>query len=378
MDIMEFLRYRGVDLPAIVAYTQAKVGLEPTDVLLAVGSLAEGLGNNKSDLDLLLITPRDASDFPSHEVPLVVGRCLSDVQVLPLLKLHELLARFARWNLLSWDVTQATTFTLEERRLLHRLLHAVVIFQDPGNPVPTELPTRLDVARLKLQVARHMSRTVQIDIVGNREAGDYASMLFSAQELLGHAVDALTAGHHFTNPTPKWRSRILEALPSDWEQQLAVRPTGLSAAQLVWKLHRAPERPDRSLVLAHSFRIGAFARATFAWAERQLRSERVETKERVAWPSVGREVHDTTLPYLDLDVDYSIEDGRVSLGRLNEFDDPIEISIEEFLALLLFDGVTTEREAELFICGSFHVDPEQRLVGRLVSRLARAGISVSL
>jgi len=52
----QFLASRDADLSGIVTSAQATTGLEATDVLLLVGSLVEGLGNSKSDLDLILIT----------------------------------------------------------------------------------------------------------------------------------------------------------------------------------------------------------------------------------------------------------------------------------------------------------------------------------
>jgi hypothetical protein len=374
MDITEFLRNRNADLPAIVANAQKSVGLDRTDILLAVGSLAEGLGNSKSDLDLLLITPREADVLPSREVALVVGKCLSDIQVLPLLKLEEILARFDAWAALPWDITHAANFTLDDRRLLHRLLHCSVIFEGENSRFTALKPAQDELARLKLQVARHMSRTIQVDMAGNREAGDYSSLVFAAQDLLGHAVDALAAGHHLTNPTAKWRSRILECLPVNWERALGTRPTGLSAAQLFWYLHRAPEQPDRGLALEHAFRIATFARAVFAWAERRLLGRTAEAEDPIAWPRVERKPQDTPLPYLDLDVDFSERDGQVSIGRLNEFDDPLDLSLREFEITLLFDGLTTAREAEIAVCGDYSDEAEQRLVDGVISRVARAGL----
>ena len=115
-----------------------------------------------------------------------------------------------------------------------------------------------------------MARTIQVDMVGYRDAGDHRSMVFAAQELLGHAVDGFLAGFHLTNPTPKLRSRLLERLPVDWGERLMLRPTGLSASELVWQLHRAPAAPTKKLALDHACRIATFARSAFTWAECEL------------------------------------------------------------------------------------------------------------
>jgi hypothetical protein len=365
MDTTEFLRLRNIDLPAIVASAQASVGLDSDDLLLAVGSLAEGLGNSKSDLDLILITPRDATVLPAHDVALVVGTCLFDIQVLPLRKLDTVVARFATWAARPWDITRIADINLDDRRLLHRLLHCSVVFEGEASDLAALQPDKAELARLKLQIARHTSRTIQVDMAGNFEAEDYASLVFASQDLLGHAVDALAAGHHLTNPTAKWRSRLLQGLATNWEAALGTHPTGLNAAQLFWSLHQAPERPDRRPALQHALRITTFARAVFAWAERRLLGATAHARARIAWPRIDRTHGDICLPHLNLDVDFSAHDGRVILGRLNEFGDPLDLTPHEFEIALLFDGATTAREAE------------QRLVDQVMIRVAAAGFSVA-
>src|SRR5690349_7912955 len=121
MDLAEFLRSRNTNLQGIVDNARAAAGLSDGDVLLAVGSLVEDLGNSKSDVDLVLVTPRDGEAMPSDEIAMVVGTCVSDVLVLPRRKLEALIARFHEWAATAWNVTSAAPFTLEDRRLLHRL-----------------------------------------------------------------------------------------------------------------------------------------------------------------------------------------------------------------------------------------------------------------
>src|SRR5829696_2572280 len=271
MTLDEFLQLRQTQLPAVLAHVQNTVGLGADDVLIAVGSIVEGQGNSRSDLDLILITPRDPSPrVAGGSVTLVAGKCIIDVRVLAVDDTGELLARFGNWSQLPWDLTHAAPFTPDERILLHRLHHGLVLHCGEKEQVTAQIPALLDLARLKLHVARQLARTIQVDMVGYREVGDYRSLVFAAQELLGHAVDALLAGYQVTNPLPKWRSRMLESLPCDWEHSLGHRPTGLTAADLVFRLHRAPVRPDRELAVKYALRITTFARAVFLWAETSL------------------------------------------------------------------------------------------------------------
>ncbi|XXX81452.1 hypothetical protein WMF30_22095 [Sorangium sp. So ce134] len=373
MNLEEFLSMKGTDLSAVVAKARATVGLEAGDTLLAVGSLVEGLGNSKSDLDLLLITPRGDSELPSREVALVSGRCLADVQILRVAELEELLARFEAWAGSSWEVTHAAKLTAEERRLLHRLLHGTTLHAGASSPIAARMPARSDLARLKLHVARHLARTIQVDMVGYRECGDYSSLVFAAQETLGHAVDALAAGHQLTNPVAKWRSRLLEALPGDWERSLPIRPMGLTAGQVFFRLHRAPERPDEPLALEHALRITTFARGVFAWAERRVRRSAIEGRATAPSARIERRPRDVALPYLDLDVDFHELEDRVIVARLNEFGETVELSTREFAVTLLFDGITTAREAELAVVGAAGAEGESRHVDRVVDKMTRAG-----
>jgi hypothetical protein len=375
MTLDEFLQLRQTQLPAVLLHVQKTVGLGAEDVLLAVGSIVEGLGNSRSDLDLLLITPRDLGPRAARgSVTLVAGKCIIDVRVIKVAEIGELLARFESWSHSPWDLTHAAPFTPAERILLHRLHHGLLLHRGDEEQVTARIPALIDLARLKLHVARQMTRTIQVDMAGYREVGDYRSLVFAAQEVLGHAVDALLAGYQVTNPLPKWRSRLLGSLPRDWEQSLRQRPTGLAAADLVFRLHRAPVRPDRELVLKHALRITTFARAVFLWAETTLVKGSSAKSKTAAWPRVTRKDGETPLPYLDFDVDFFLTNGHVTVARLNEFSETIKMSPTEFSLALLFDGATTAREAERFVYGS---QSKKKVVENLISNVVRAGFDIS-
>jgi hypothetical protein len=376
MNIEEFLRRGGAELPAVVHEANAKVGLASGDVLLAVGSLAEDMGTSRSDLDLLLITARSEDKFPAVDhVPLLVERCFVDVQLWRLAEFEKLIARFNAWSQTPWDVMHAVNFTTEERTLLHRLLHGQLLKGDRRR-LMKRLPPRRDLARLRLQVARQAARTIQVDMSGYREIRDYQTLVFAAQELLGHAVDALLASYEITNPLVKWRSRLLSLLPSDWDRSLGIPPTRVTAQQYVWDLHRAPERPEKKLALEHAFRITTFARAAFLSSELRLVQNSLAA-EPIAWRSTRMKPQDETLPYLDFDVDFLVGDDRVFLARLNEFEQPIELSASEFRLTLLFDGTTTVSQAKRISAGSRRASGHSTTVEDLIARIGHAGLTVS-
>lgn len=372
MTLDEFLQLRKTQLTTVVENVHKTVGLGPDDLLLAVGSIVEGHGNSRSDLDLLLITPRE---FGSH-ASFVAGKCIVDVRVLKVAEVDELLARFENWSQSPWQVTHAAPLTYDERILLHRLHHGLALHRGENEQVTRRLPSLLNLARLKLHVARQLARTIQVDMAGYREVGDYRSLVFAAQEVLGHAVDALVAGHYLTNPLPKWRSRLLESLPSDWELSLGHRPTGLPAAERAWRLHRAPVRADRESSLKHALRIATFARAVFHWAETTLVGSSVKLQPKT-WPRTVQKSSEAPLPYLDFDVDFFLSNGHVTVARLNEFSDTLKMSATEFAMALLFDGTTTPSEAERFIYGSRQSKMRSKILASLVSEVVRVGFHVS-
>ena len=371
MTLDEFLQLRNTDVSTVVEAVQKAVGLGPDDLLLAVGSIVEGQGNSRSDLDLLLITPGEFGSSASF----VAGKCIVDIRFLKTSEIDGLLSRFEEWSQSPWQVAQAAPLTYEERVLLHRLHHGLILHCGADEQVTARIPSLLNLARLKLHVARQLARTIQVDMAGYREVKDYRSLVFAAQELLGHAIDALNAGHRLTNPLSKWRSRLLQSLPADWESGLGHRPEGLPAVELCWRLHRAPVRAGREASLKHALRIATFARAVFHWAETTLvgSGKKVQTK---TWPRNGRKSREAPLPYLDFDVDFFLSNGHVTVARLNEFSGTLKLSAPQFAIALLFDGTTTPSEADRYIHGAEQSKKRTKAVESLVSQVVNANLHV--
>jgi hypothetical protein len=363
----EFCRAGGIDVSSIPDEVDASLGLARGDALLAAGSVVEGLGNSRSDLDLLLFTARPEQLLPRRdEVALVIGRHVVDVRILRWSQVEAQLSRLREWRDQPWDVTHHAGFTMEDRVLLHRLLHGRALSFPASGDSPR--PAADDLALLKLHVARHMSRTIQVDLCGYLECEDYASLVFAAQELLGHAVDALVAAHGLTNPHPKWRMRLLSAVPANWETFVVLRPEHMSIAERTWRLHRAPEHLRREECLRHALDISSFARAVFLWSERRLRLRR--PSERLAWPDAKPSGADSTLPDLSLDVDFLLSDGDAALGRLNGFGETLGLSAGELDVAVLCDGITTARAAEAVAA----IPTSGSLADDLIPLLARAGL----
>lgn len=375
MNVEEFLHLGGTDLPSVRTSIAEMVGLEDDDILLAVGSLAEGMGSRKSDLDILLITSRPASALPARdEVIWALGKCVVDVRIFPDSVIESLIHRLDDWSRQPWDVSDTAKFTFDERLLLHRLRHGQLLRSPSATRSDAACrPSDAALARLKLQVARHAGRTIQIDLVGYEETGDYRTLVFAAQKLLGHAIDALLAGYGRTNPLSKWRNRTLDQLPSEWERELLGRPTGLSAADLLWHVQRTPEYPDRVSSLAYARRIAAFSRAAFLWAECRVSGKRFDAPHAHDWIGAESRITARPLPSLEFDVDFSFSDDGMKIARLNEFGTVVNLSAQEAALVFLFDGVTTADEAQAYVCGAKSSETAG-LIDRVLHAVGDAGL----
>jgi hypothetical protein len=337
--VAAFLQQGGSTSAEVLGRVKNLIGIEPTDTLLAVGSVPEGHGTPMSDLDLILITDRDPTMRP-QAAAVIAGRRVVDVLVLRRTTATELLGRLREWNEQRRDLSLPAEFDLSERTRLHRLTCGVRL---AGRRLENKPSDRAALANLKLHVARHAARTVQVDLVGYRSVADYVSMCYATQDLLGHALDALLAGHGETNPTPKWRNRFLDRLPTDWESELPARPSGSSASALAWELHRLPVSPEPGLSMAQALRVTAFARRVFLWAEwKLLRGGTVALGPVQSPPGASSS---PALPSLDLDVDFAGTNGRWRLGRLNAFGQTLDVDDEGMAIALQCDGISRLDEA---------------------------------
>lgn len=324
----------------------AHVGLRPGDVLLAVGSVVEGLSNRKSDLDLLLIMADDDRTRSDAERCWAVDGCMIDLRPIRMEAARDLAERLAAWARTGWNLLQQAPFSDDERLLLHRMLTGLEVAgpADSRDQPTGWRPDGAELARLKLQVARHLARTIQVDLVGYREDRDFASLVFAAQDLLGHGVDGLLAGHGFTNPNPKWRSRYLDRLAPDWSRPAALPVRSRSARRTFWDLHRAPQDPTETPAGAHALRCVTFTRSVLALAEVRLVAPSGVVHDLGTWSSFIDPLEGVCLPALELDVDFFLGDESFAVGRLNEFGPSLRLSLDEFGLLLLFDGETSIRQ----------------------------------
>ena len=343
MELAGFLSYHGITLDEIVEQAKATLRLSPDDALFVCGSVVEGLGNEKSDLDLFLITSRKNIPFTSlNDVLLIIGRCAVDVCVVQHSAVEELVKKFNDWASLPREPRNTIAFTDEERKLLHRLRSGLALYGRERFEQIRDQIKFIDLARHRLDTAQHFASNLQVDLAGLRSAGDQYSLLFCAQELLGHTVDALLAAHKYTNPHWKWRIRQLSDLPSEWDVELPGRRTGVSARDLYLKLHSTPRSTSLSDILSHALRIVAFSRRVFPWATYRLLSPSLPPLQAAHSDHTATGV---PLPNLDVDVIVRYRDEKFELLRLQGEGEIFSLSPKEYSLLCLFDGETPKEYA---------------------------------
>lgn len=355
MDLMTFLDSKMTDLETVVYQAKKSIDIHDDEMLMVVGSLVEGLGTSKSDLDLLLLSKRTPAELPSNEhFNWVSGKCLVDLWILSKPYVDDLLKRFSDWCASPWDATDTATFDLPQRTLLHRIANGIWLApEDNESDEPYRRPDIVDISRLKLHVARHEARTVQVDMAGLVDSKDYRTLAFAAVQLAGLAIDAVLAGHQLNNFTLKWRSRLLDDVPSAWSPQ--VNPTLRGpVGSVIWNLLRFPETYAAEDILPFAHRIAAYARAVFVWSERTLLHHQFDGQQQLDHVEIA--TNGETLPFLDFDVDFSITTDGISLGRLNEFDEVMQVTTQELDAALLFDGRTTIEEADKWISAKHNIN----------------------
>ncbi len=369
MNIDDCLRRNHLDLNTILNKAKKALNLSAGDVLFLSGSLAEGLSNEKSDLDLFLITARQDIPFTSlNKVTLVIHSCFIDICIIQYSDVTTLLEKFNTWSKQPRRPQTAFDFTESERQDLHAIVQGNVLYGETEfNPIRSQLNPR-ELARHKLDWARYQARAIQPDLVGLRAQRDTYSLEFATQELLGHAIDGLAAAFGYTNPAVKWRARYLSMLPADWEHNFPGIKTGLSAVELYWLLHRGVERIKFSDVVKHALQVTHFVQRVFPWAEQHLLGTPNFTLFH-ATPSEekGNSVikYSPPLPRLDLDIDISYENNHFFLSRLTEIKgEPIILSPVSFAALSFFNGITTIAQAEAMFSSN---DQEPELIKNLIT-----------
>src|SRR5688572_25619549 len=122
MQFSDFLNYHGISISDVATLATSTLNLTTDDTLFVCGSVVEGFGNEKSDLDLLLVSAREDLPLTSRDAILLkMGHCAIDLRVIRSAAAEDLLKRFDQWVAEPRQLRSAMAFTHDERLFLHRL-----------------------------------------------------------------------------------------------------------------------------------------------------------------------------------------------------------------------------------------------------------------
>ncbi|MDJ0724913.1 MAG: hypothetical protein QNJ38_07375 [Prochloraceae cyanobacterium] len=346
MDFDKYLNFHSTLSSTIVNRVKDYIGLDlRQDVLFFCGSLIEGLGNKGSDLDVYLFTSRKDIELnpPYNTTFIMVNDIRCDINIFDFSEVENLVLKLENWINKPRLVPTIMQFSNRERLLLHRIrtgmvLHGAKIFQKIRNRVPQNA-----LMRQKLDLARHLTNSLQIDLAGMKASCDWVTMVYVAQNILDHCIDAFLAAHGFTNPSWKWRSKLLDRLPDGSAFQFfAYPPKELKLKSTTYHiLRRAPAMISTS-ILDFTHRIVQIARTVMAWSEQRILAPNSE-----APIFLKRFNGDNPLPLLALDVTVQFEGGRFHIYRFSKPGSKFGLSARAFSLLSLFDGKTSKNHALL-------------------------------
>ncbi|GAA0713847.1 nucleotidyltransferase domain-containing protein [Dokdonella soli] len=264
LGITQYLACHRISMDTIQGYVRP---LGDGECLLLVGSVAEGLANPESDLDLLLLAnDRDAGEHELHGDMLRAMPEGFDLNIEVITHARaEAVCRFFLHNLnearrpAAAGAPRSLTFVgADELRLLHRLRTGIPLIAS-ANSVDTlrdcyalhALPDfcTLQHVACHLRLRADASQTVQ-------DAGDPHTPLVMSQLAGQHLIAAVLASIGETNPNPKWllrllrdHRRMLQTFDPDRLIRLALPGAASSARDIVDELQAVSEMTLARLVI---------------------------------------------------------------------------------------------------------------------------------
>ncbi|HYX72413.1 MAG TPA: hypothetical protein VE732_06555 [Nitrososphaera sp.] len=215
MFIDSYLRSHGTNLSQLTALVKEYLNPEEPEIIYFTGSLVEGLGNFKSDIDIYLISDRDFNDRLTCDSIIIItlATCFIDVEILSFDQVNKLVERLNKFPS-NEERDQRTTlaFTLPELKFLHNLRIAQPLFGEASFFELTSKVNKEALSRILFDRSIVSADSLQIDILGLIEDGDSLSARYLLGHYLGHLCSAFLSALGDTNPAEKWRVRKLNEL----------------------------------------------------------------------------------------------------------------------------------------------------------------------
>jgi Nucleotidyltransferase domain len=213
--IEQFERTIGAEIPDLLALE----GLprNATDSVYASGSVVEGFGNSRSDIDIFVVgdgRPCDSGVLIEKEQFTIsihfLGKRRVDFEYWPVEQIHVIAARLNCIHV--GDDFVADKLAPVEKLFIHRLKVAIPLC----NPIQlSNLKSRFDWQRFQgylVQEATHRIDGAIEDVWGMMETGRLLDATLRARDIAGFAADAGRFAQGETNPLEKWRAAALTRL----------------------------------------------------------------------------------------------------------------------------------------------------------------------
>ncbi|HSC79327.1 MAG TPA: hypothetical protein VLC08_03145 [Chitinolyticbacter sp.] len=352
MDIHAYLERHDTELEALSCMLLEETGACGDEVLYVTGSLVEGLGNLRSDIDVYLITARafDArTDFASVLI-IPFEACPVDVEIVAPERIEVLIGRLARFAP-DHDVDPrrtATAFSAAELKLLHNLCQGAPLFGAARLAGWQARIVQRTLSRILFDLSQVYLGMLHLDILGQLEDGDAASAAQMIEQYRGHLIGALLAVLGNTNPADKWRLRLLERLTAG--RHATDLPPGYDLPGIVRQL-RGFRAPRSSVLVAFEafMALQRLAHVIVPWGQRRFadpaaqHSAGIPARPAQAPPSLPD--GDGVLPALSTEL--SLHFCGPDAYRLTALDEHcvIEVNQQAYAILLCFDGKTTLNQA---------------------------------
>ncbi len=372
-NINEFLYAHSTDLVALTSCVIKIIQPKPGDILYLSGSLAEGLGTFRSDIDIFYLSNSKGGRFGRSDFLELVG-IGADIEYWEHNEVECLIERLEEFDSDQIrDPRSTLNFSVEERDFLHRFRVGYPIY---GHYKFSEYISRIKPIKLsRLLVDRGIVRinTAHRDFIGYLEVDDYDSAAISMQTIAGFAADVLLAAKGNTNPGEKWRLRKLSNLAK-------ISHDGEASIMGIFRIDEIAQLLRQGIVLDYSNRhcttlsqfasqlihvaniVTIWALFIFVAPHRLLRLE-IE-------PRNSLRKNDQLLPGLALDVQMRYSDGKIVLRKLDH-EDAFELNDIALDIVCMFDQCTSIEDLALTLLKRYQIQKSEstRHITDLVSIL---------
>jgi len=268
-----YLSFHGTNLSELTKLVQEQLSPQPRELIYLTGSLVEGSGNFRSDIDIYLISDRDFSErFTCASVIIIpFATCPVDVEVLSFARVNELIDRLQKFpSGEERDPREALAFSLPEIKFLHNLLIAKPLFSEKAFLDLVGGVDKRNLSRIIFDRSTVGVSSVYIDILGLIEDADYLSARYLLNQLLGYLGSAFLAALGNTNPAEKWMVRKLsEFKNSSARECLPQRGTVGSVAAMFSDLYIQCD-PTAYSVKTELARIIRLSNVVIPWGQRRF------------------------------------------------------------------------------------------------------------